>query len=120
MKSIEVGNRLVELCKTGNWHAAYQELFSAEPESVEAMGEDRVAKGMAAINGKMEWWDNTYEVKSMSVEGPFPHGDKEFGVIFRLDTVAKATGEENHMDELALYELDDAGKIHRERFFYGS
>ncbi|MBL8048005.1 MAG: hypothetical protein JNJ45_04920 [Chthonomonas sp.] len=120
MKSIEIGNKLVELCRGANWADAYTELFVAEPESVEAMGEDRVAKGMAAIRGKMEWWDSTFDVKKMEVEGPFPHGESEFGVIFRLDTVNKQTGEENHMDELALYELDADGKITRERFFYGA
>ncbi len=123
MKSVkEIGDRLVELCRAGDDATTLNELYDANAVSVEAMAmpgvDSREAKGLDAIRGKHEWWNNTMEVHSAKVDGPYPHGDDRFGVIFEIDCTDRNTGERTQMKEIAVYHVAD-GKITREEFFYG-
>ncbi len=117
-----IGERLVELCKSGNGMTALDELYSPNIVSVEAMGSPecaQVMEGIDAIRGKNEWWYENNELHGMEVEGPFPNGDR-FAVTFKIDTTPKAgpmAGQRMQMHEMALYTVD-AGKIIREEFFY--
>ena len=117
----EVGDRLVALCKAGEEATALSELYHPDAVSVEAMAmpgtDSRECKGVDAIRGKHEWWNNTMEVHDAKVDGPYPHGDDRFGVIFEIDATDTTKGERMKMKEMAVYHVAD-GKITREEFFY--
>ena len=118
MNTKEIADKLVALCKDGNFEGA-QVLYAPEAVSVEASappGQAREAVGLAAIRAKGEWWTANHEVHSMQVAGPWPHDDR-FIVGFRFDVTMKATGHRFTMEEMALYTVKD-GKIVREEFFY--
>jgi hypothetical protein len=112
--TLEIGTKLVEYFNSNQHEKIYAELYSPDVVSTEASGD--VAKGMDGINSKNEWWMNTYDVKSCTVEGPWPNGD-QFILTFNMTTVEKATGKESTMKEGALYTVKD-GKVVDEKFFY--
>ena len=117
----QIGEQLVTYCRAGDTATGLDTLYAADAVSVEAAANPEtgsaVTEGLDGIRGKHAWWDENFEVHSASVDGPFPHGDDRFGVIFELDATEKATGKRNAMKELAIYHVAD-GKIVREEFFY--
>lgn len=117
MKAQELGQTLVNLIKAEDYGTIYGKHYSPEILSVEASGEEY--KGMDAIQAKNAWWEENFELHSSSVEGPFPHGDNSFGLIFDMDVTEKANNQRFSMRELAIYDVED-GRIVRERFFYQS
>ena len=121
MKTIDIANKLVELCRQGKNMEVLNTLFADDAVSVEAMsmpGMNAEAKGLAAIKGKGEWWVANHEVHSAAVTGPWPHGDR-FIVGFQYDVTNKPSGQRMKMDEVALFTVDN-GKIVREEFFYNA
>ncbi len=111
---------LVGHCRAGTTRQGLKELYDPDAVSVEAFsmgGESRETRGVAGIDAKHDWWEKTMEVHSSSAEGPYVNGDR-FSVIFEFDATNRETGERNGMKEVALYTVDDAGKIVREEFFY--
>ncbi|MEM9190593.1 MAG: nuclear transport factor 2 family protein [Myxococcota bacterium] len=120
MSAKEVGEKLVALCKEGKNLEAINTLYAEDIESVEAAtppGRERVAKGIDAIRGKNQWWLENHEVHSASVEGPFPHGDDRFAVIFNHDVTFKGDGSRRKMHEVGVFTLKD-GKVAKEEFYY--
>lgn len=119
MSVLEIGKRYVALCKEGKFDQCLDELFAENAVSVEAgapPGVDRMAKGLAAIRAKGEWWGNNHEVHGVEVTGPYPHDDR-FAVRFVIDVTHKPSGQRMSMDEIGLFTV--AGdKITREEFFY--
>lgn len=117
----EFGDRLVSLCRANDEATALAELYHPDAVSVEAMAmpgtDSPEANGIDAIKGKHEWWFNTMELHSASVDGPYPHGDDRFGVIFEHDATDRTTGQRQAMKEIAVYHIADQ-KIVREEFFY--
>lgn len=120
--TMEVGKRLVDLCKQGKFKEAMDELYGSEIVSVEAgapPGQSPRMEGIAAVRGKADWWEKNHEVHSAKVEGPWPHGDR-FIARFILDVTAKGgpmAGKRMNMDETALYTVKN-GKVVHEEFFY--
>jgi len=82
--------------------------------------EDPVTAVLAGIRGKDAWWNENFEEHSTDIEGPFLHGDDRFGVAFSVDATHKPSGERSAMRELAVYHVDENGRIFREEFFYPS
>jgi ketosteroid isomerase-like protein len=120
MKTAEA---LVAHCRNGTEAEGLNTLYHPDCVSVEAMGMGggpREFSGLDAIRGKHDYWNATNEVTGGSVDGPFPHGDDRFAVIFDMSGREKATGKEFAMREVAVYHVDPAGKITREEFFYGA
>ncbi len=115
MSAFEVGTKLVNMFNAGQMEAIYGELYAPEIVSIEADGTE--AKGFDGLNAKNEWWESTFEVHSLAAEGPFPHGEGTFGVIYDMDTTHKPSGARSQMRELGIYEVRD-GKIIAERFCY--
>jgi ketosteroid isomerase-like protein len=118
MSTMDIANKLVDLCRQGKNHEA-KALYAADAVSVEAFampGMDRESKGLAAIQAKGEWWRSNHEIHSASVTGPWPHGDR-FIVGFQIDVTNKPSGQRMQMDEVGLYTVAN-GKIVREEFFY--
>lgn len=120
MKLQEIANELVAGCREGRASANIEKLYAPNAVSVEAadpMGMGREAQGAAAIKGKHDWWESSFEVLEGNVSDPYPHGDDKFAVRFSMKTKNKETGEVSDMDEVAVYHVAD-GKIVREEFFY--
>ena len=122
MSAKEIGEKLVAFCREGKNLESINTLYADDVESVEASappaGGDRVTKGKEGVIGKNQWWTENHEVHEASVEGPFPHGDDKFAVIFRYDITSKPMGGARlKMEEVGVFHVKD-GKIAREEFFY--
>ncbi len=119
MSTLDIANKLVDLCRQGKSEEALSALYAEDAVSVEAVampGAPQEAKGLAAIKAKGEWWFTNHEVHSASVTGPWPHGNR-FIVGFQFDVTNKPSGQRMKMDEVGLYTVEN-GKIVREEFFY--
>ena len=119
MSTLEIANKLVDLCRQGKNLEALTTLYSPDAVSVEAIampGSGQSATGLAAIKAKGEWWVANHEVHSAVVTGPWPHGNR-FIVGFNYEVTNKPSGQRMHMEEAALYTVEN-GKIVREEFFY--
>ncbi len=117
----EIANELVAGCREGRERANLQKLYAPDAVSVEAadFGLGATSAGIAAINGKHDWWEESFSVHSASVEGPFPHGQDKFAAIFDTDVTDKANGQRMQMRAIGVYHVAD-GKIAREEFFYST
>ncbi len=119
MTTMDVGKKLVELCKQGKNDEAIATLYSGDIVSVEAgapPGKDPVTKGLDGVKGKSAWWADNHTVHSATVDGPFPNGDR-FIVKFVYDITFKPENRRFTMEEMALYTVNN-GKVVREEFFY--
>jgi ketosteroid isomerase-like protein len=116
----EIGTALVAGCNAGQAKANLRVLYAEDAQSVEAadMGNGTTVTGLAAIEGKHDWWDAAHETHNATATGPFVHGHDRFGVIFEADATTRETGVRFQMKELAVYHVAN-GKIVREEFFYG-
>ncbi len=119
--TLEVGKRLVELCRQGKNDEAIKELYARNITSVEAgapPGMSAETRGIEGVVAKGTWWAENHTVHSAKVEGPWPHGDR-FIVRFTYDITIKKANQRVTMDEAALFTVAD-GKIVHEEFFYTS
>ena len=120
MDAMQIGSRIVELCREGKNLEAINTLYADTIESVEAAapptGGDKVTKGIEGVRGKAEWWANNHEVHSADVRGPFPNGD-QFCLIFNFDVTNKPMNQRMKMEEVGLYTCQN-GKVVKEEFFY--
>jgi len=114
MTTLEVGKRLVELCKQGKSLEGADTLYGNEIVSVEAGGAE--VRGKQAVLAKEKAWAEATEVHSGMVDGPWPNGDR-FVVRYKFDVTDKKSKKRMTLDEAALYTVKD-GKITREEFFY--
>lgn len=121
MTFLEIANELVAGCREGRERANLDRLYAEDAVSIEAadMGGGRETHGLAAIHAKHEAFDAMAEVHSGTTEGPFPHGEDRFAVIFEVDMTMKHTGKRSVMREVAVYHVA-GGKIVREEFFYAT
>jgi ketosteroid isomerase-like protein len=119
---MEVGKKLVDLCRTGKSMEAVNTLYAPNIVSIEAMSGPSMPQrmeGLAAIKEKAEQWEKNHQVHKMEVDGPWPHGDR-FVARFKLDVTAKTgpmAGKRMTLDEAALYTVK-GDKIVQEEFFY--
>ena len=113
-----IADELVAGCREDRARENLDKLYAPDAVSVEPtyMGGGRETVGLAGIHGKHDWWEATFEVPALTVEGPFLHGDDRFAVIFEMETVNKASGERGTAREVGVYHVRD-GKIVREEFF---
>jgi hypothetical protein len=124
MSANEIGKQIVDLCVKQKFLDAIDTHYHKDVVSVESMdmsGQGRETKGFKAVRGKSEWWLANNQVHSVKAEGPFPHGESKFAVIFDMDVTPKAgpmSGQRMQMRELGVYTLKD-GKVSHEEFFYG-
>lgn len=118
MSTQEVANRLVEICRTGQYGAALNELYSPHAVSIEPEGSpgETVARGIDALKAKGKQWEESVEaVHSSEVSDPIVAGNF-FACTMSLDITFKGMGR-MPMDEVCVYEVQD-GKVVSEQFFY--
>ena len=117
MNTQEVANRLVELCRQGQYAQAMDELYdpnvvSHEPE---AMGWP-ASEGLDAVRAKSQQWEESVEeVHSAWVSEPVVAGD-HFAITMKNDITFKERGRAE-IQEVCVYEVAN-GKIVKENFFY--
>ena len=120
-EALEVGKKLVEACKRGDFIGPYHTLYSERIVSVEGAdmpGMSATLEGKQAVLGKAEWWEKNHTVNSAEVTGPFVGlRPDQFVVKYDLDVTAKDSGQRNKMSEVAIYTVED-GKVVREEFLY--
>lgn len=119
MKSTqEIANRLVELCRQGDYATCYQELYSPDAVSIEPdhAPPPQRAEGMDAIRKKGEIWQNMIEeMYGSSVGDPVVAGN-HFACTMTMDW--KMKGQERTQEaEICLYKVEN-GKIVSEQFIY--
>ncbi len=120
MKALNVGQRLVELCKQGKNMESIDTLYAENVESIEAteppLGE-RVTRGIEGVRRKNSDWGEQNTIHEQNVEGPYPHGEDRFAVRFSYDVTNKPSGRRMKLDEIGVFTLA-AGKVVREEFYY--
>jgi hypothetical protein len=120
--TVEVGKKLVELCRAGKNLDAVNTLYAADVVSSEVFGDEhmpRVMNGIDAIRKKNQWWFDNHTIHGGEVQGPYPNGDR-FIVRMTIDCTPKVGPMANQrmtFEEAALYTVKD-GKIAAEEFFY--
>lgn len=114
----EVANRLVELCRVGDYDRVYDELFheevvAIEPETARVPGK---TVGIAAIKAKGAEFNNMIE----EMHGGFVSDPLVAGDFITLTMGFEATFKERGRvkeDEVVVYQVKD-GKIISEQYFY--
>jgi len=118
MTTQEVANRLVALCRSGDWDTAQKELYAENAKSIEpfaAFGPAEV-QGMDAIREKGEKWSEMVdEMYGAEVSDPVV-SDDHFAITMKMDIKYKG-GPRTKDAELCVYGVKD-GKIISEQFFY--
>ena len=117
MMTSHIADRLVQLCRQGQFEQAQTELFADDAFSIEPEGAPvEVAEGLDAIQEKgREFMRGVEAIHGIVVSEPIVAGNF-FTVSMELDTTMKGRGRVR-MEELCVYEVDD-GKIISEQFFY--
>ncbi len=117
MKTSEIAQRLVELCREAKWEAAQRELYADEARSIEAAAGPvfpQETRGLAAIIEKGRKFDAMVEqLHTIAVSAPLV-ADHSFACTMRMDVTMKGQGRFD-LTELCVYEVKD-GKIVAERF----
>lgn len=117
MTTVEIANRLVDLCRKGDFEGALKELFSDDAVSIEPHGNSDFEKethGLEAIIEKGKKWNEMVEeVHGCTVSDPLVAGES-FAVTMTLDV--KMKGKDRwKMTELCVYHTKD-GKVISEQF----
>ena len=114
----EIANRLVELCRKGEFETAQKELFaedviSIEPYATPEFGKE--TKGLPAILDKGRKFGSMVEqMHGLTVSDPIV-ATNSFACTMRMDITMKGK-DRMDMTELCVYQLKD-GKIVSEEFF---
>ena len=117
MQTQEIADRLVDLCRQGQFEQAQRELYSDDVVSLEPEGTPYgTANGLEAVFEKgRKWAEMTEEVHSLTVSDPMV-ADRFIAVKMTIDSTTKGMGR-SQSDEICLYEVKD-GKIIKEKFLY--
>lgn len=113
-----IANRLVELCRQGEWIKAQKELYAQDAVSIEphaTPGFDRETKGLDGLAEKgRKWAEMVQEMHALEVSDPIIAGNC-FACTIHMDITIKGQGR-MPMTELCVYQVKD-GKIISEQFF---
>jgi hypothetical protein len=117
MTTREVAERLVALCRQGDFETVYRELYALDAINIEPYATAafaRETKGLDAIIEKGQKFTAMIEqVHSISVSDPLVAGSS-FACAMHLDLTIKGHGRMS-LNELCIYEVKD-GKIISEQF----
>src|SRR5688500_14219746 len=101
MNALEAGKQLVEMCNSGKQEEAMEALYSPDIVSVEAMSMPNMPaemRGIQAVRGKAQWWNENHTIHSSTCKGPFPNGDR-FACVFNFDVTNKPSNQRFQMEE---------------------
>lgn len=118
MNTKQVADRLVELCRKGDFDTAQKELYSSDAVSIEPYATpefEKETKGLTSIQKKGEKWNAMVEkTNKLEVSNPVIAGNA-FAFTMHMDIDMKGRG---NMDitELCVYQVKD-GKIVAEEFY---
>lgn len=118
MTTNQIANRLVELCRQGQFESAQKELFAKDALSIEPNASpafEKETKGLNAIMEKGKKWENMVEsMNKLEVSEPMV-ASNSFACTMHMDVTMK-NKEHWDMTELCTYTIKD-GKIVTEQFF---
>lgn len=118
MTTQQIAQRLVELCRKGEFETAQKELFAADARSIEPYATpdfEKEIQGLDAIIEKGHKFESTVEeMHSISMSEPLVAANS-FAAVITMDATMKKKGRMN-MSELCVYEVKD-GKVVSEAFF---
>jgi hypothetical protein len=118
MTTVEIANRLVELCQKGDFEGAQKELYADDAISIEPHGTDDFSKETRGLDGILEkgrkWAEMIEEYHEMKVSDPLV-SDSSFALTMTMGVTMKGRGRMD-MTELCIYHVKD-GKIVSEQFF---
>lgn len=117
MTTVDIANRLVELCRKGEFETALKELFAEDAVSIEphvTPDFEKETKGLDAILAKgKKWSEMVEEFHGGEVSEPLL-ADSSFAVTMSMDMTMKG-GKRMNMKELCIYHVKD-GKVVSEQF----
>ena len=119
MTTQQVADRLVELCRAGEFDQCYHDLFAPDADAYEMPGFPMNAhtKGVEALLAKSKGFaEQTVKMHAYSVSDPLVQGNT-FAVGMMIDRTDKERGR-NKEEEICSYVVKD-GKITSEHFVYG-
>ena len=118
MTTKEVADRLVELCRKGDFDTAQSELFADDAVSIEPYATPDFAeetKGKNALKEKSEKFNSMVaSMQGIEVSEPLVAGNS-FACTLRMHVTMKEKGDMD-MQELCVYKVKD-GKITEEQFY---
>jgi hypothetical protein len=118
MQTQDIANRLVELCRKGDFEGAQKELFSEEAVSIEPHATpvaEKETKGIGAIKKKGEKWNSMVkEMTGLTVSSPLI-SNNSFACTMNMKVTMKEGGPMD-LSELCVYQVKD-GKIISEQFY---
>lgn len=118
MTTNQIANRLVELCRQGQFETAQKELFAKDATSIEPMASDDFQKETKGLNAILEkgkkWGDMVESMHQLEVSEPVV-ASNSFACTMHMDVTMKDKGHWD-MTELCTYTIKD-GKIVTEQFF---
>ncbi len=114
MTTQQICNRLIELCRMGEFTKAQEELY--HPEEIVSIEPASSVKGMEAIKEKAKQLQSVIkEVHGITVSVPIIQGNF-FSLAMTMD-VTYQDGNRQHLAEICVYQVK-AGKVVKEQFFY--
>lgn len=118
MTTVDVANKLVELCRQGKIDEAQETLFANDVQSIEAseqMG-PKVVTGIDALKAKSIAFQSGVEAfHGATISDPIVAGNS-FAITWAMDATFKERGRMT-IEEVCVYQVAD-GKVILEQFFY--
>jgi len=118
MNTQQVADRLVELCKKGDFKTAQQELYAEDVISIEPMETPdyaRETKGKDAVLEKIQKFENSIDTVYGNEVSTALVTANAISFILTMDVAMKGK-DRMKMEEICVYEVKD-GKVISERFF---
>lgn len=118
MTTQEIANRLVELCRKGDYETCYSELYSPEAKSIEATEEmgPPITEGLDNILKKGKKFEEMIEEMHGGSVGDPIVSDNHFSCTMSMDVTYKGQPRRQE-SEICVYKVE-GGKIVSEQFFY--
>jgi hypothetical protein len=117
MTTKEIAERLVSLCRQGQFETVHKELFATDAISIEPYATPTFPKETSGLNALLEKGEKftrlIEQVHAISISDPLVAGSS-FACAMQLDVTIKGHGRMN-LDEFCIYEVKD-GKIVAEQF----
>jgi len=118
MTTKEIADRLVELCRTGDFEKVQKELFAEDAISIEPYATpafEKETKGLKAIKEKGERWNAMVEQMHGLTVSDAMVASNAFACTMKMNVTIKERGPID-ISELCVYQVKD-GKIVSEQFY---